>query len=39
MRWSEEERRSQYAEVFLMEEDIEISDTPAVTEAPESPIA
>ena len=27
MRWSEEERRSQYAEVFLMEEDIEISDT------------
>ena len=39
MRWSEEERRSQYAEVFLMEEDIEIPDTPAVTEEAESPIA
>ena len=39
MRWSEEERRSQYAEVLIMEEDIEISDTPAVTEEPESPIA
>jgi len=39
MRWSEEERKSQYAEVFLMEEDIEISEAPAVTEEPESPIA
>ena len=39
MRWSEEERRSQYAEVFLMEEDIEISEASAVTEEPESPIA
>ena len=34
MRWSEEERRSQYAEVFLMEEDIENSEAPAVTEEP-----
>ena len=39
MRWSEEERKSQYAEVFLMEEDIEISEAAAVTEEPESPIA
>ena len=39
MRWSEEERRSQYAEVFLMEEDIENSEAPAVAEEPESPIA
>ncbi len=39
MRWSEEERRSQYAEVFLMEEEIEISEAPTATEEPESPIA
>ena len=39
MRWSEEERRSQYAEVFLMEEEIEISEEPAAIEEPESPIA
>ena len=39
MRWSEEERRSQYAEVFLMEEEIEISEEPTAIEEPESPIA